>query len=247
MINTPDNPNINASVRPSKTRGFAKRDWLESYHSFSFADYVDHDYMHFSVLRVLNEDVVAPSMGFGMHPHHDMEIITYMVAGELRHADSLGNGSVIRAGDVQRMTAGSGIVHSEVNASATESAHFLQIWILPNALNLTPRYQEQSFDTQSKFNQWRLIASNTGREGSLIVHQDLQLFASVISQAFSLEFALARERSAYLQVITGQVDVNGFILNAGDALMVNPANDIQTITVNANLDAEILLFDLPKE
>lgn len=237
----------NTTLRPSKARGYAKRDWLESYHSFSFADYFDRQHMHFSVLRVINEDVIAPQNGFGMHPHNDMEIITYMLSGALRHQDSLGNGSVIRAGDVQRMTAGTGIVHSEVNASETEEAHLLQIWIMPDQLHLAPGYEEKQFSAESKTNQWRLIASNDGREGSLTVHQDLSLFASLLTTGQALAYSLKAGRTAYLQIAKGQIDVNGQTLNAGDALMFNLSTDAQSIDLRATSDAELVLFDLPKD
>jgi quercetin 2,3-dioxygenase len=237
----------NFTLRASKARGYGKRDWLESYHSFSFADYYDCQHMHFSVLRVINEDVIAPQSGFGMHPHNDMEIITYMLSGALRHEDSLGNGSVIKAGDVQRMTAGTGIVHSEVNASATEAAHLLQIWLMPDQLHLAPGYEEKQFDAQSKANQWRLIASKDGREGSLTVNQDLSLFASVLDAEHDLKYSLNAGRTAYLQVAKGQLIVNGQILSAGDALMFNLSVDAQLIDVQAISNAELLLFDLPKD
>ncbi len=237
----------NVTLRTSKARGYAKRDWLESYHSFSFADYYDRQHMHFSVLRVINEDVIAPQSGFGMHPHNDMEIITYMLSGAIRHEDSLGNGSVIKAGDVQRMTAGTGIVHSEVNASTTEAAHLLQIWLMPDQLHLAPGYEEKQFDAQSKTNQWRLIASKDGREGSLTVNQDLSLFASVLDAEHDLKYSLNKGRTAYLQVAKGQLLVNGQILSAGDALMFNVSIDAQLIDVRAISNAELLLFDLPKD
>lgn len=236
-----------ARLRKSADRGYAKRDWLESYHSFSFAEYFDRQHMHFSVLRVINEDVIAPERGFGMHPHNDMEIITYMLAGELQHKDSLGNGSVIRAGDVQRMTAGTGIVHSEANASVTEEAHLLQIWIMPDQLHLTPGYEEKQFSANDKRNQWRLIASNNGRDGSLLVHQDLRLFATILTAQQVLDYNLDAGRTAYLQVARGSVTVNGQELNAGDALMLDVSNDVQSLNTVATSDAEILLFDLPKD
>ncbi|MDP2247189.1 MAG: pirin family protein [Nitrosomonadales bacterium] len=229
-------------LRKSEERGHANHGWLDSYHSFSFSRYYDPEHMQYSVLRVINEDIVAPDMGFGMHPHKDMEIITYMLSGELRHTDNLGNGSVIRAGDVQRMTAGTGIVHSEFNASAVEPAHLLQIWLLPEHNDLTPGYEENHFAIDEKRNQWRLIASRDAREGSLLIHQDVSLFATVLEQGSTLSYELAVERSAYLQVARGRVDLNGEVLLAGDAAKIGQQ---QLIRLHAFEDAEMLLFDLP--
>jgi len=229
-------------LRKSEERGHANHGWLDSYHSFSFSRYYDPEHMQYSVLRVINEDVVAPDMGFGMHPHRDMEIVTYMLSGQIRHMDNLGNGSVIRAGDVQRMTAGTGIVHSEFNASSEEPAHLLQIWLLPERNNLQPGYEEKHFDPSENLNQWRLIASRDAREGSLLIHQDVSLFATVLEQGKSLSYELAAERSAYLQVARGRVDLNGEVLLAGDAAKIEGQ---QLIALKAFEDAEMLLFDLP--
>lgn len=232
----------NLQVRKSSDRGYAKRAWLESYHSFSFANYYDPQHMHFSVLRVINDDVIAPAKGFGMHPHNDMEIITYMLQGELQHRDSIGNGSVIKAGDVQRMTAGTGIVHSEVNASSAENAHLLQIWILPERLNLVPGYEEKHFSPEQKLNRWCLIAAKDGHDGVLKVHQDMQLYATILNPNVVLSYELNVNRSAYLQVARGDVIANGQMLAAGDALMLNGA---AALVVKASVQAELLLFDLP--
>jgi len=229
-------------LRKSEERGHANHGWLDSYHSFSFSRYYDPEHMQYSVLRVINEDVVAPDMGFGMHPHRDMEIVTYMLSGQLRHMDNLGNGSVIRTGDVQRMTAGTGIVHSEFNASSEEPAHLLQIWLLPERNDLQPSYEEKYFDQSEKLNQWRLIASRDAREGSLLIHQDVSLFATVLEQGKSMSYELAAERSAYLQVARGRVDLNGEVLLAGDAAKIEGQ---QLIELQAFEDAEMLLFDLP--
>jgi len=229
-------------LRKSEERGHANHGWLDSYHSFSFSRYYDPEHMQYSVLRVINEDVVAPDMGFGMHPHRDMEIVTYMLSGQLRHMDNLGNGSVIRTGDVQRMTAGTGIVHSEFNASSEEPAHLLQIWLLPERNDLQPGYEEKHFDQSEKLNQWRLIASRDAREGSLLIHQDVSLFATVLEQGKSMSYELAAERSAYLQVARGRVDLNGEVLLAGDAAKIEGQ---QLIELQAFEDAEMLLFDLP--
>lgn len=232
----------NLIVRKGNERGYAKRAWLESYHSFSFAHYYDPQHMQFSVLRVINDDIISPAKGFGMHPHNDMEIITYMLDGELQHRDSMGNTSVIKAGDVQRMTAGSGIVHSEVNASNTADAHLLQIWILPERPNLEPSYEEKTFSLEQKLNQWRLVVARDSHDGVLTVHQDMQLYATILDSNAELSYALDTERSAYLQVARGKVEVNGEALAAGDALMVNGAAEL---IVKANVQSELLLFDLP--
>ncbi len=228
--------------RKSEERGHANHGWLDSYHSFSFNRYYDPAHMQYSVLRVINEDVIAPDRGFDMHPHRDMEIVTYMLGGELRHMDSLGNGSVIRAGDVQRMSAGTGVVHSEFNASSSESAHLLQIWVLPERKDIEPGYEEKHFARDEKLNQWRLIASHDARQGSLLVHQDISLFATVLEQGKTLEYQLAEQRSIYLQVARGSVSLSGQVLLAGDAAKVEqlPALQLQALE-----DAELLLFDLP--
>lgn len=229
-------------LRKSAERGHANHGWLDSYHSFSFNRYYDPAHMQYSVLRVINEDVIAPDRGFGMHPHQDMEIVTYMLSGALRHMDSLGNGSVIRAGDVQRMTAGSGIVHSEVNASSSEPAHLLQIWMLPEQSGLEPSYEEKHFSTEEKLNRLRLIASRDAREGSLLVHQDVSLYASVLQQGKSLSYMLGEDRSAYLQLARGRLDLNGEILLAGDAAKLEQVGEVSLL---AEEDAEFLLFDMP--
>lgn len=230
------------NIRKSQERGHANHGWLDSYHSFSFAHYYDAEFMGYSVLRVINEDVIAAGRGFGMHPHRDMEIITYMLAGALQHKDSLGNGSIIRAGDVQRMTAGTGIRHSEVNASDTESAHLLQIWLLPEQNDLTPGYEEKYFDPADKANRWCLIASPDSRDGSLKIHQDINLLATILDQGNHLVYEAAKKRSFYLQVAKGSLRVNDKILDAGDALSIDGATEL---SIEALETAEVLLFDLP--
>ncbi len=230
-------------IRASNARGHASRGWLDSYHSFSFANYYDPNWMGFSVLRVINEDVIAPAQGFGMHSHDNMEIITYVLQGNLAHKDSLGNTEIIHQGHVQRMTAGTGITHSEFNASDSEPVHLLQIWILPNQQNLPPSYEDGFFSDAQKQNQWCLLASEKGEQGSLIVHQDMQLFASKLNERKVLEYALKEGRSAYLQLASGSVEIDGKQLNVGDASLFDAA---QTIEIKATNDAEILLFDLPK-
>lgn len=235
-------------LRKSQERGHARHGWLDSYHTFSFAHYHDPRYMGYSVLRVINEDVIAPGRGFGMHPHNDMEIITYMLDGELRHEDSLGNGSVIRRGDVQRMSAGSGIVHSEYNASDKAPTHLLQIWILPERINIHPGYEDKHFEDARKQGRWCLIASHDGHAGSLHVHQDMALYAALLQQGQSLPYEASPGRSLYLQVARGTVRLSGAAegeeaLHAGDAAMV----EMETlIRVEALQDAEVLVFDLPQ-
>ncbi|MEQ1599659.1 MAG: pirin family protein [Methylotenera sp.] len=230
-------------IRASNARGHANRGWLDSYHSFSFADYYDPNWMGFSVLRVINEDVIAPAQGFGMHSHDNMEIITYILQGNLAHKDSLGNVEVIHQGHVQRMTAGTGITHSEFNASDAEPVHLLQIWILPNQQNLPPSYEDGFFTEEQKQNQWCLLASENAEAGSLNVHQDMRLFASKLDERKALEYALKESRSAYLQVASGSIEISGMQLNVGDAALFDSA---QTILIKAVDTAEILLFDLPK-
>lgn len=229
-------------LRKSQERGHANHGWLDSYHSFSFAQYDDPDWMGYSVLRVINEDVIAPAQGFGMHSHRDMEIITYILQGNLAHKDSLGNVEVIRQGHVQRMTAGTGITHSEFNASETAPVHLLQIWILPNQNNLTPSYEDKFFEAKVKENQWCLLASEDGRDHSLIVHQDMALFSTQLNERNSLDYALKVHRCAYLQVASGAVEINQQVLHAGDAAMFDTEQMIKLSAIN---NAEILLFDLP--
>lgn len=230
-------------VRPSNSRGYANHGWLQSFHSFSFASYYDPAHMGYSVLRVINDDKVAPDTGFGMHGHQDMEIITYMLAGELRHTDSMGHTVVIRAGDVQRMTAGTGVRHSEMNASSQTTAHFLQIWIMPDALGLAPDYEDKTISSAEKHNRWALVASVDARERSLKVHQDLSLYATVLSAEFSLPITVSAGRCAYLHIASGAVEVDGQHLQAGDALKVDaPA----TLNMRAMQGSEVLWFDLPE-
>jgi len=236
------NKYIMITIRKSEQRGYAEHGWLESFHSFSFAEYYDAAHMGYSVLRVINEDKIAAGMGFGLHPHRDMEIITYMLEGELRHQDSMGNGAVIRAGDVQYMCAGTGVRHSEFNASTSYTAHLLQIWILPSENNLPPSYEDKSISLESKLNQWRLIASPNGGADTLKVHQNMQLYATVLQVGKSLTYATQENRCYYLQVARGSLTLNGMILSAGDAAQVS---DEQLLDMSAVLESEVLLFDLP--
>lgn len=234
--------NSTVQLRKSADRGHANHGWLDSYHSFSFANYYDPAHMGYSVLRVINEDVVAGGQGFGMHSHRDMEIVTYMLGGALQHKDSMGNGSVIRTGDVQRMTAGTGVRHSEFNASNSESAHLLQIWLLPETNGITPGYEEKHFDAASKTNQWRLIASRDAREGSLLIHQDVDLFATILDAGQRLDYVPRAGRSLYLQIARGNVISNGNPLEKGDAVAIDDADKVEIVS---QTDAEIVLFDLP--
>ncbi len=229
-------------IRRSQDRGHANHGWLDSYHSFSFADYYDPNWMGFSVLRVINEDVIAPAQGFGMHSHDNMEIITYILQGNLAHKDSLGNTEVIHQGHVQRMTAGTGIRHSEFNASDAEPVHLLQIWILPNQKGLPPSYEDKLFTDAQKENQWCLLASENAEAGSLKVYQDMRLFACKLDERKALGYALKESRSAYLQVASGSIEIGGKQISAGDAVMFDSA---QTILIKAVDIADILLFDLP--
>ncbi len=229
-------------IRRSQDRGHANRGWLDSYHSFSFANYYDPNWMGFSVLRVINEDVIEPAQGFGTHSHDNMEIITYVLQGNLAHKDSMGNTEVIHQGHVQRMTAGTGVSHSEFNASDIEPVHLLQIWIVPNQQNLSPSYEDSFFSDEQKLNQWCLLASENAAAGSLKIHQDMQLFASKLSERKALNYALKQGRSAYLQVASGSVEIAGKPLQAGDAALFDAA---ETIEINPINQAEILLFDLP--
>ena len=229
-------------LRKSQERGHVNHGWLDSYHSFSFAEYYDPAHMQYSALRVINEDVAQGGSGFGMHPHRDMEIITYILSGSLRHQDSMGNGSVIRVGDVQRMTAGTGIRHSEFNASAEAPVHLLQIWITPSQNNLTPSYEEKHFSRQEKENQWRLIVSPNGHDASVTIHQDAYVYATNLTQAYVLPIALKQGRCAYLQVAKGAVNIDGQFLQAGDAAMLEEAERFE---LEAQTDAEVILFDLP--
>ena len=230
-------------IRKSADRGPAEHGWLFSRHSFSFAEYHDPKHMGFGPLRVINEDRVQPGMGFGTHGHRDMEIISYVLDGALAHKDSLGTGSVIRYGDVQRMSAGTGVQHSEFNHSRSEPVHFLQIWIMPDRAGVKPSYEEKHFDADSKRGRLRLIASSDAREGSVLIHQDAALYASILDGDAPIEHTLAAGRLAYVHVIRGEVTVNGVVLSSGDALKL--ADETKVVLANSK-DAEILLFDLPR-
>jgi redox-sensitive bicupin YhaK (pirin superfamily) len=229
------------TLRPSGERGRAQLGWLDSKHSFSFSDYYDPKHMGFRSLRVINEDRVEPGKGFGTHPHRDMEIISYVLEGALEHKDSMGTGSVIRPGDVQRMTAGTGVLHSEFNASKSDPVHFLQIWILPDRVNLTPSYEQKTFPTSDGKNQLRLIAAHDGRDGAITVHQDAEIYAAMLDAGASVTHRLGAGRHAWVQVARGSVEIAGKRLAAGDGAS---ASDEREITLAAQEPAEVLLFDL---
>jgi redox-sensitive bicupin YhaK (pirin superfamily) len=225
-------------VRKSDERGHFDHGWLNTYHTFSFADYHDPDFMGFRSLRVINEDRVAPSQGFGTHGHRDMEIISYVLEGELGHADSMGTGSVIRPGEVQRMSAGTGVRHSEKNAS-DEPVHFLQIWILPEHHGITPGYEQKAFPASERDGRLRLVASHDGREGSLTIHQDVDLYTTTLRDGASVAFDFRPDRYGWVQVTRGSVSLNGQTLVAGDGAAIEKESHI---TIAG--DGEVLLFDL---
>jgi redox-sensitive bicupin YhaK (pirin superfamily) len=230
------------TVHPGADRGHANHGWLDSYHSFSFADYFDPKRIEFGPLRVINEDRVAPGAGFGMHAHRDMEIISYVLSGELAHRDSIGNGSVIRPGDVQRMSAGSGIRHSEFNPSPTDELHFLQIWIKPKVSGIEPSYEEKRFSDGERQGRLRLIASPDGSGGSVLIHQDAFLYAGRFDGAERAELGLKTGRRSYVHVVRGSVRVNAVELSGGDALEIT---DSAKIEIEAGRGGEVLVFDLP--
>jgi hypothetical protein len=233
------------TIRKSEERGHANHGWLDSYHTFSFASYYDPQHMSFRSLRVINQDQIAGGKGFGTHPHRDMEIITYMLDGALEHRDSMGNGSIIQVGDVQRMSAGTGITHSEFNPSATETAHLLQIWILPNQQNVTPSYEQISYTREEKLNQLRLIASPEGRDRSVTIYQDTYIYASILMDGQSIVYTPRPDRYTWIQLAKGDVmtttTVGSLKLQAGDAISSDRSEQLE---ITAQGDAEFLLFDL---
>jgi redox-sensitive bicupin YhaK (pirin superfamily) len=229
-------------IRKSEERGYADHGWLRSYHTFSFAGYHDPRHMGFGPLRVINEDRVEPGKGFGTHGHRDMEIISYVLEGALEHKDSMGNGSVIRPGDVQRMSAGTGVLHSEFNPSASEPVHFLQIWIEPDRAGIAPGYEEKHVDAASKRGKLRLIASPDGVQSSVTIHQDARVYAACLESAQQVSLDLKPGRRAYIHVARGKVSAQGCALDAGDALA---ASDVARIDLEQGEGAEVLVFDLP--
>ena len=240
----------------SSDRGYADHGWLKSFHSFSFADYHDAKRMGFGALRVINEDRIAPGTGFGTHGHRDMEIISYVLSGELAHKDSMGNGTaggehagVIKPGDVQRMSAGTGVQHSEFNNSKTQPAHFLQIWIQPSQRGVAPGYEQRHFTAEAKRGRLRLVASGDAAEGSVALHADARLYAGLFDGAEAAELALLPGRLAYVHLVRGNLTVNGQVLAAGDALQWTPAKNAEggqdaRLALSAGVDAEVLVFDL---
>jgi len=229
------------TIRKSEERGHFNPGWLDTYHTFSFDQYYDAAHVHWRSLRVINEDRVAPGQGFPTHSHRDMEIITYILSGALEHRDSMGNGSVIRPGDVQRMSAGTGVSHSEFNPSDSESVHLLQIWILPEARGLAPSYEEKAFSEDERRGRLRLVASEDGRDASVTIHQDARLYAAILGAGAAVEHTLSQNRYAWLQVARGSVKLNESDLKQGDGGAVNSETDLQIV---AQEPAEILLFDL---
>ena len=229
------------TLRPAAERGHENHGWLDSWHTFSFADYYDPAHMGFRALRVINEDRVEPGHGFGTHGHREMEIISYVLEGALRHDDSTGVGSVIRPGDVQRMSAGSGVRHSEKNLSATEKVHFLQIWILPSVRGIAPSYEQKSFADEEKRGRLRLVASPDGRDGSVTVHADASLYAGTFDAGESAELKLASTRHAWVQVARGRAKVNGSELGPGDGAGFS---DESSLRIEGVANAEVLVFDL---
>jgi len=233
---------IKAELRPAADRGHADHGWLQSFHSFSFAEYFDAEHMGFGPLRVINEDIIAPGMGFGTHGHRDMEIITYVLEGELTHKDSMGNGSTIRPGDVQRMSAGRGVQHSEFNHSGNQRCHLLQIWIQPNQIGVPAGYEEKHFATAQKRGHLCLIASPDGQDGSVMIHQNARLYAALLDGVEQIEYQIQPTRLIYLHLVRGSATVNGQRLVAGDALKISTGDGF---TVAQGTQAELLLFDLP--
>jgi redox-sensitive bicupin YhaK (pirin superfamily) len=230
------------AVRRSTERGHANHGWLDSHHSFSFADYFDPNHVEFGPLRVINEDRVAPGAGFGTHPHRDMEIISYVLSGELAHKDSMGTGSVIRPGDVQRMSAGSGVRHSEFNNSPTEGLHFLQIWIKPDVFGIEPSYEEKHFADSEKQGRLRLIASPDGRDGSVLIHQDASIYAGRFDAEDQASMVFKPGRRSYVHVVRGEVRANGIALGAGDGLKIT---ETPALRIDGGRKAEVLVFDVP--
>ena len=228
-------------IRKANERGYADHGWLKSYHSFSFADYFDPHHVEFGALRVINEDRVAAGQGFGTHGHRDMEIISYVLEGELEHKDSIGTGSVIAPGDVQRMSAGSGVRHSEFNPSRTNPVHFLQIWIQPDRSGIAPSYEQKRFEPEDKRGRLRIIASPDAREGSVTIHQDAYVYAGLFDGDERAVHALGAGRRAYVHVARGSIAVNGQALAAGDALKIVDASEVR---VENGKSAEVILFDL---
>jgi len=225
----------------SDDRGSADHGWLQAKHTFSFAEYRNPERVHFGKVRVINEDRIAPGKGFATHPHNDMEIVTYIISGAIEHKDSMGNGTVISAGEVQRMTAGTGVLHSEFNHSREEELHLLQIWIFPEEKNLTPGYEQTLFSREEKLNRLRLVGSRDGREGSVTIHQDVDLYASIVEKGKNIMLDDVADRRILVQIVSGSVNVNGETLLAGDGVQIR---DVAAIDITANDDTELVLFSM---
>ena len=228
-------------IRKASDRGSVNLGWLDSKHSFSFGDYYDAEHMGFGTLRVINEDKVQPGQGFATHSHRDMEIVSYILSGSLEHKDSMGNGAVMHAGEVQRMTAGTGVTHSEFNHSDSDNVHFLQIWVLPEEDSLPPGYEQKTFSSEDKQNRLRLVSSRDGRDGSLTIHQDMDIYATVMSPGTELSHSIAADRQAWVQIARGDVVIAGESLSAGDGVAIP---DAENVTIRAVTDSEVLLFDM---
>jgi redox-sensitive bicupin YhaK (pirin superfamily) len=231
------------TIRKSKDRGHANHGWLNTWHTFSFGDYHDPKHMHFRSLRVINEDYVAPGQGFGMHPHQDMEILTWIVSGALQHKDSMGNGEIIRPGDLQHISAGTGVLHSEFNPSTSDPVHLLQIWIMPEKRGLPPGYSQTHFPLADRTNRLRALASADGRDGSIRINQDATLMAALIEPENSVQHEVASGRSMWVQVVAGPVEVNGQRLEKGDAAAISGEPKV-AISAEGGSPAEVLVFDL---
>lgn len=229
-------------VRKSAERGHADHGWLNTHYTFSFADYYDPNHIRFRALRVMNEDRVQPGQGFGMHSHQDMEIVTYVLEGALEHKDSMGNGEVLRPGEFQRMSAGTGIQHSEFNPSITDPVHLYQIWLLPDRKGYEPSYEQKQFPSEGRRNQFRRVASPDGREGSLTIHQDAHIYLAEIEPGKAISYELAPNRHAWLQVLRGSVNLNDTALNTSDGAAVSEET---LLRIEATQSAEVMLFDLP--
>ena len=232
------------SLRPSADRGRTKIDWLDSWHSFSFNEYYDPQYSSFRHLRVINEDFVSPGMGFATHGHRDMEIITYVLEGALEHKDNMGNQSVIRPGEVQRMSAGTGVLHSEFNPSSSASVHLLQIWIRPEKTSLPPSYEQKAFPIRERSDSFVLLASPKGEDGSITIHQDVSLLASYLKPGSSVDYNLLPERHAWVQVARGQVMMNNITLQPGDGAAVSEESALKIQNISNDSAVEVLLIDL---
>ena len=228
-------------IRKASERGHANHGWLDTYHTFSFASYRDPEHMGFRSLRVMNEDFVSPGQGFGTHPHRDMEIVTYVLEGALEHQDSMGNGEILRPGEFQRMSAGTGITHSEFNPSSNEPVHLYQIWLLPQRSGIEPSYEQKRFSEEERHNQLRLVASPDAAEGSLAIHQDARIYLATIDAGSSAESTLATGRFAWLQVLRGSVLLNGQPMSTSDGAAISETTQLK---IEANSDAEVMLFDL---